>query len=183
MIEWVPISSSYFWQIELHSFYVGEDKNVLNVESAEVILDTGSSLCYLPSSDFYVVYGAISQDNSCYILDYYGYPQAYCDCNPEDIGEGFPDLFIKFGSHKTHDLRWEPQHYLMWDEHEGSCMVLIQEEVESAWFWLLGDSFLRAFFTVYDVDNKQIALIGDLDYQKWTQDQVIIDAVSENELE
>jgi hypothetical protein len=48
-------------------------------------------------------------------------------------------------------------------------MVLIQEEFEDVWFWLLGDSFLRAFFTVYDIDNKQIALVGDLDYQKWTQ--------------
>jgi hypothetical protein len=80
--------------------------------------------------------------------------------------KNFPDILINFGGR---NIKWEPKHYLMWDEYEQSCMVLIQEEFESVWFWLLGDSFLRAFFSVYDLENKQVALVGDLDYSKWLQ--------------
>mmetsp|Transcript_26517 Transcript_26517/g.33067 ORF Transcript_26517/g.33067 Transcript_26517/m.33067 type:complete len:90 (-) Transcript_26517:794-1063(-) len=28
-------------------------------------------------------------------------------------------------------------------------------------FWLLGDSFLRAFYTIYDGENQRIGLVGD----------------------
>ena len=41
-------------------------------------------------------------------------------------------------------------------------MVGFQENSNEAnSFWLLGDSFLRAFYTIYDGENKRIGVVGD----------------------
>ena len=43
------------------------------------------------------------------------------------------------------------------------CMVTFQEELRAeASFWLLGDSFLRAFYSIYDAENMRIGLVGDI---------------------
>ena len=41
-------------------------------------------------------------------------------------------------------------------------MISFQENSnEATSFWLLGDSFLRAFYTIYDGENKRIGFVGD----------------------
>ena len=41
-------------------------------------------------------------------------------------------------------------------------MISFQEENRlKISFWLLGDSFLRAFYSIYDGKNKRIGLVGD----------------------
>ena len=41
-------------------------------------------------------------------------------------------------------------------------VTFMEEERFSASFWLLGDSFLRAFYTIYDASNKRIGMVGDI---------------------
>ena len=42
------------------------------------------------------------------------------------------------------------------------CLVSFQREAASkATYWVLGDSFMRAFYTIYDAENKRIGLVGD----------------------
>ncbi len=41
-------------------------------------------------------------------------------------------------------------------------MVSFQKETRpNTNFWLMGDSFLRAFYTIYDGQNQRIGLVGD----------------------
>lgn len=41
-------------------------------------------------------------------------------------------------------------------------MVSFQENSKEATsFWLMGDSFLRAFYTIYDGEHKRIGFVGD----------------------
>ena len=60
-----------------------------------------------------------------------------------------------------------PSDYLLYERVDTSdkkmCMVTFQEELRAeASFWLLGDSFLRAFYSIYDAENMRIGLVGDI---------------------
>ena len=42
------------------------------------------------------------------------------------------------------------------------CMISFQRETrENTSYWVLGDSFMRAFYTIYDGENGRIGLVGD----------------------
>jgi hypothetical protein len=54
-----------------------------------------------------------------------------------------------------------PKFYVMWVGQERGCAITFMPETRSnMYFWLLGDSFLRAYFTVYNVDEKLIGLLN-----------------------
>lgn len=41
-------------------------------------------------------------------------------------------------------------------------MISFQKETRlNTSYWVLGDSFMRAFYTIYDAENKRIGLVGD----------------------
>lgn len=49
----------------------------------------------------------------------------------------------------------------MWNPWKRACGITIMPETRSnMYFWLLGDSFLRAYFTVYNVDKQIIGLLN-----------------------
>jgi len=39
-------------------------------------------------------------------------------------------------------------------------LVTFQEEKRKVYFWLMGDPFLRAFLTIYDVEKKRLGLLN-----------------------
>jgi hypothetical protein len=41
----------------------------------------------------------------------------------------------------------------------GECAVLVNEE-QDAKAYILGDSFLRAYYSIYDMENSRIGLVG-----------------------
>jgi len=52
-------------------------------------------------------------------------------------------------------------YYVMWNPWKRACGITIMPETRSnMYFWLLGDSFLRAYFTVYNVDQSRIGLLN-----------------------
>ena len=47
-------------------------------------------------------------------------------------------------------------------ESDLLCMISFQKESRpNTNYWLLGDSFLRAFYTIYDGEGQRIGLVGD----------------------
>lgn len=54
--------------------------------------------------------------------------------------------------------------YLMEHQREGDykCSILVREEsgLNTRVNWLLGDPFLRAYYSIYDMDNNRIGLVG-----------------------
>lgn len=50
---------------------------------------------------------------------------------------------------------------MTYDSVKKSCLLTFMEDTDpSAKFWLLGDPFLRAYYAVHDMDNRQIGFAG-----------------------
>lgn len=49
---------------------------------------------------------------------------------------------------------------MMWDIYEQACVSTFVEETNpKAYFWILGDPFLRAFYSVYDLKLLKVGLL------------------------
>lgn len=51
--------------------------------------------------------------------------------------------------------------YLFYQRYYRSCAVLVKPELNlQTNMWLMGDPFLRAYYSIYDMDNEKIGLVG-----------------------
>ena len=49
----------------------------------------------------------------------------------------------------------------MFDQIRQKCMVLVQSETQlQAQMWVMGDPFLRAYYSIYDMDAMRVGLVG-----------------------
>lgn len=122
-----------------------------------VIFDSGTSLIYMPNQEYNVIRKEIVRGKRCY-FDSNG--DTYCKCKNEH-DTGYPTITIDVGNIK---LSIEPKWYLMKFTFSGAnpdCFVGISSDnTLSGNYWLLGDTFLRAYLMLYDKGNNQIGFIG-----------------------
>ena len=62
-IFWMNSASTNHWQVNIYDFKIGDKPFELSIDQA--ILDTGSSLNYIPSSNFKMVMEEIMRDQEC----------------------------------------------------------------------------------------------------------------------
>ena len=49
---------------------------------------------------------------------------------------------------------FRPMDYLIYDRGAKKCIFTIMEDKDpKSYYWLLGDSFLRPYYLIYDMDN------------------------------
>ena len=57
-----------------------------------------------------------------------------------------------------------PRDYLVYHHQKRKCGLLIKQEPKgNDELWLMGDPFLRAYYSIYDLENKRIGLVGIAD--------------------
>ena len=55
----------------------------------------------------------------------------------------------------------EGRDYLLYNKFHRACAVLLKEELGATEnMWLLGDPFLRAYYSIYDMEERRIGLVG-----------------------
>ena len=87
-----------------------------------------------------------------------------CACNRNTffIDGTFPTIHIKMGS--TFNKHWfymHPRYYVQWDSSLAGCQIFIAKETYIyANQWLLGDPFLRNYYSVYSLDKMRMGLVG-----------------------
>ncbi|GAA5825338.1 hypothetical protein JCM11251_006942 [Rhodosporidiobolus azoricus] len=122
-IEYVPVRRKGYWEVELEKVKFGEEE--LELENTGAAIDTGTSLIALPT-DIAELINTVP-----------------CDTVPN-----LPPLTFYFGG-KPYKL--DAKDYIL--EVQGTCMSSFQGldiPAPMGPIWIVGDVFLRKFYTVYD---------------------------------
>ena len=162
---YTPLTGKGFYQISLSNVEVGHVMVFENVASfydttkgggvqyelcpgdgktlcTSAIVDTGTSGIGIPSNSFHAVRNLIAKDKICDLN--------LLICLHTSVDE-FPVLMLTVGNGIKLPLL--PSDYVMCDETER-CYLRIQPGNSD--MWVLGDAFLGAYYTYFDVENMKI---------------------------
>jgi len=131
-ITYVPVASQTYWQISMDGIIVN-GKEVTGCNNCPAIVDTGTSLIVGPPETTNPLIDAIGPVNA--------------DCSNIN---SLPTLFFSL---KGNLFKLPPSIYVIKDE--GECMLGI-ESSEGLPLWILGDAFIRNYFTVFDRGQDRV---------------------------
>jgi len=140
-LNWVPLTQASYWEVALEGMSV-EGKSLTKTKSA--IIDSGTSLIAGPSKEvanFAKAVGATRTPVGQYIVE----------CNAT-----LPNLDIELNG-QTYTLKGKD--YVI--ESQGTClfaMMGIDIPKPAGPLWILGDVFMRQFYTVFDYSKKQVGI-------------------------
>jgi len=143
-IEYIPLRRKAYWEVDLESIALGDE--VAELEDTGVILDTGTSLNVLPSSLAELLNKEIGAKK--------GYNGQYTvDCAKKD---SLPDITFNLAG-SNYSL--PASDYIL--EVSGSCISTFQGmdiPAPAGPLVILGDAFLRRYYTVYDLGKNAVGL-------------------------
>lgn len=143
-ITTIPLRRKAYWEVDLDAISLGKD--TAELDNTGVILDTGTSLIALPSSLAEMLNSQIGAKK--------GYNGQYSiDCSKKS---SLPDVTFKLAGY---DFSLPASDYIL--EVSGSCISTFMgmdfpEPVGP--LAILGDAFLRRYYSIYDLDNGTVGL-------------------------
>ncbi|GAA6056834.1 hypothetical protein JCM3770_003592 [Rhodotorula araucariae] len=141
-IDYVPVRRKGYWEVELEKVKFGNEE--LELENTGAAIDTGTSLIALPTDLAEIInrdIGAKKGWNGAYTVE--------CSTVPS-----LPALTLFFGG-KPYKL--DSKDYIL--EVQGTCMSAFQGldiPAPMGPIWIIGDVFLRKFYTVYDYGRDAV---------------------------
>lgn len=143
-IEYIPLRRKAYWEVDLDSIAFGDE--VAELDNTGVILDTGTSLNVIPS--------ALAELLNAEMGAKKGYNGQYTiDCAKRD---SLPDITFSL-SGSNYSL--PATDYIL--EISGSCISTFQGmdiPAPAGPLAILGDAFLRRYYSVYDLGKNAVGL-------------------------
>jgi len=140
-LQYVNLKAATYWEIDLEGLTVGSTSYVSS--NVNAIVDSGTSILTGPSE---VVSAIAKQINAKEIIE----GEYLVSCNYDTL----PNFDFKIGGN-TYTLT--PQDYLIPD---GDLCLLglmaLDIPAPTGPLWILGDVFMRKYYTVFDWDNKRV---------------------------
>jgi hypothetical protein len=136
-----------YWSVNCDSISIGGTSIASDPQLA--ILDTGTSLILGPGDQVSGIFAYFSKHFSCHVNSDY----LFCKC--ADLAD-FPDLVFSLES-KPFTV---PPHKYFYDvkpRQKGSSCQLMLTHIAGD-MWILGDVFLRNYYSIFDMDNNQVGL-------------------------
>ncbi|GAA6015300.1 hypothetical protein JCM11491_001004 [Sporobolomyces phaffii] len=143
-IHYIPVRRKGYWEIELEKVKFGDE--VLELESTGAAIDTGTSLIALPTDLAEIInrdIGAKKSWNGQYTVE--------CSTIPS-----LPSLSLYFGG-KPYTISAED--YIL--QVQGTCISAftgIDMPPQIGSLFIVGDVFLRKFYSVYDLGRNAVGL-------------------------
>jgi len=138
-ITFYPVEKMGYWQISLRAVALGN--LTLDLRGAGAAIDTGTSLIMVPSehaSRLNNAIGAIPNWDSQYVVPCHSVPS-------------LPDINFKFGN-QSYPL--SSSDYIF--KVDQSCISAFSPMDSSSGLWIIGDVFLRRYFSVFDLGKKAV---------------------------
>ncbi|KAF9891088.1 Vacuolar protease A [Aspergillus nanangensis] len=140
----IPLRRKAYWEVDLDAITLGDD--TAELENTGVILDTGTSLIALPSDLAGMINSQIGAKK--------GWNGQYSvDCAKRD---SLPDVTFNLAGH---NFTIGPYDYTL--EVQGTCIssfMGMDFPAPMGPLAILGDSFLRKWYSVYDLKNNAVGL-------------------------
>nr|XP_060460475.1 pepsin F-like [Panthera onca] len=145
-LNWVPVSKRLYWQLSMDS--ISMNGEVIACDGGcQAIIDTGTSLLIGPSHVVFNIQMIIGANRS-YSGEY------VVDC---DAANTLPDIVFTING-----INYPvPASAYIQEGPQGTCYSGFDESGDSLLVsdsWILGDVFLRLYFTVFDRENNRIGL-------------------------
>ncbi|KII95161.1 hypothetical protein PLICRDRAFT_48125 [Plicaturopsis crispa FD-325 SS-3] len=141
-ITYVPVRRKAYWEVELEKISFGDDD--LELENTGAAIDTGTSLIAVPTDVAEMLNAQIGATKS-----WNGQYQVDCAKVPD-----LPDLTFFFGGEP---YKLKGTDYIL--EVQGTCISAftgLDINLPGGSLWIIGDVFLRRFFTVYDLERNAV---------------------------
>ncbi|CAG9330993.1 PGC_2 [Blepharisma stoltei] len=142
-------NSSGYWEVPLAAVHLEAG---LAIESKSVIFDIGTSMILASILDHSTIKDAFRFHQGCEEDQNNGY--IYCECPYENSTENYPPLSFYLGNGQ--EFQVSAFHYFHWNATTGLCSLLLGENAGES--WVLGDVFLRAYYSVWNMDDGTIGL-------------------------
>jgi aspergillopepsin I len=153
-IAYAPVNSSRgYWGFNMDSFAIGAAAapTPFSAASMYTIADTGTSINWLPTSLVTQYYNTIS--GAAY-SDTWGGMTFPCDAT-------LPDLTLYIGG-QPRVMPGKFANYAPLNDGSGSCFGGIQDGSSSPGFSILGDTFLKSQFVVFDRKVPQLGFAAQI---------------------
>lgn len=147
-ITYCPLNDVFYWGVEIISIYLqSADENFsvfdyISSDISEAIVDSGTSLLVLDSASFQLIFQYLNEITQCFLLE------GFIVCSETNLTK-YPDIVINLCGN---EFILEPQDYL--EAYISSYIVMI--EAYDLGYIILGDTFMRKIYTVFDMDQEQI---------------------------
>ncbi|ELW66056.1 gastricsin [Tupaia chinensis] len=144
-IYWAPVTQELYWQIGIEEFLIGGQASGWCSQGCQAIVDTGTSLLTVPQQYMSTLLQATGAQE-----DEYGQFLVNCD----NIQSLPTFTFIINGV----QFPLPPSAYIL--SNNGACMVGVEATYLPSQngqpLWILGDVFLRSYYSVYDMSNNRV---------------------------
>lgn len=143
-ITWLPVRRKAYWEVKFDGIGLGDEYASLASHGAAI--DTGTSLITLPSGLAEIINSEIGAKKG-----WTGQYSVECEAR-----SSLPDMTLTLGGH---NFTLSPYEYTL--EVSGSCISTITpmdfpEPVGP--LAIIGDAFLRKYYSVYDLGNNAVGL-------------------------
>ncbi|XP_007065203.2 gastricsin [Chelonia mydas] len=144
-IHWAPVTQELYWQIGIDEFVIGGQATGWCSQGCQAIVDTGTSLLTIPQQFMnYFLQGVGAQENE--------YGEYVVDCSRV---QSLPTISFTINGVS---FPLPPSAYIL--SNNGYCSVGVMPTYLPSQngqpLWILGDVFLRRYYSVYDMGNNRI---------------------------
>jgi len=140
-ITYFPVVKQYYWEIEFNDISVnGQKLNFCLINDCRMALDSGTSLITGPSQDIVTLLRLVNTNSNCSNL------------------HQLPVITFHIGDS---EFNLHPADYMIINNDNTMCkmgFMPLDVQPPKGPLWVLGDIFMRKFYTVFDRDTNRVGI-------------------------